>query len=93
MTKGICVGGPELPREPLRRRIPRVPFEPLARYPLPQPLHCYGPALARAFYRGRRRGSLTVKAADLLATRVLGVHPYDVWGRQWYVSVHPDRFQ
>jgi hypothetical protein len=42
--------------------------------------------LAQAFYRARRSGRLTIEAADLMAIRLLHVHPYFVWGDDWWCA-------
>ncbi len=34
----------------------------------------------RAFYRARKTGEVTVQAADLLAIRLLNMHPCEIWG-------------
>lgn len=39
---------------------------------------------ARAFYRAKREGRLTVEAADKIAHELLGEHPAAIWGDAWW---------
>jgi hypothetical protein len=39
--------------------------------------------LERALLRGVAAGTLTYRAADVLAIRLLGLHPMLVWGDDW----------
>ena len=43
--------------------------------------------LERAWERAQAQGWVTVKTADELAIRVLGLHPLLVWGDDWLVPV------
>lgn len=38
----------------------------------------------RALHRGQSNGWVTVESADRLATDVLGAHPADLWGSDWW---------
>lgn len=38
----------------------------------------------RLYAASRRRGYCTAYAADVLAIRMLGLHPAEVWDKAWY---------
>lgn len=40
--------------------------------------------LSRSYQRAVRRGSITPAQADELCTRILGCHPAEVYGQQWW---------
>lgn len=40
--------------------------------------------LRRAYHRAKTNGDLTVWQADELSHRLLGVHPWFVWGDEWW---------
>ncbi len=71
-----------------------VPYAPVVPY-LPRweagVVDGYGPSarnalpdkVQRAIYRGARAGGFTVAAADEIAC-ALGMHPFEIWGSDWW---------
>lgn len=43
-------------------------------------------ALAKAYYRARRKGHISLYLADALACKVLRLHPQSVWGELWWIA-------
>lgn len=69
---------------PVGYRGPRLPLDPVRE-------HVSMVALARALdvcpamlYRWQRHGGVSIDLADRIAVEVLGRHPVDVWGSDWW---------
>ncbi len=45
-----------------------------------------GRATAQAYHTAKQDGKVTPAAADLLAIRMLHLHPADVWGDDWWTA-------
>jgi hypothetical protein len=63
-----------LPIAPLRRAMDQAGVS----------VNSTGESLSRQMSRYQRRGEIPLLLADELCVKILGVHPYDVWGPEWF---------
>ena len=75
-SAAVAVGGPWLSIEPLQREVEARGIA--------LPRGGDGERLRKAYHRAVRRGGVSVLHADELSVELLGVHPYEIWGAEWF---------
>jgi hypothetical protein len=70
---------------PIQDRSFPIPIEPLRKHlsDTGAPHRVLSKKHSTAYYRGKRRGGLSIWTADAIAC-ALGKHPFEIWGPAWY---------